>query len=71
MYDTDLVASSPLSIAVKELLRSVNIFQSYEQIMSGTFFYGSRCRTVRRVFRQSVSANQKSNGSGSAARIAI
>jgi len=42
-YDTDLVANLPLNMTVKEFLRLVNSFQSYEQILSGTIFYGSRC----------------------------
>jgi len=37
-YDTDLLANLPLSLTMKEFLKSVNIFQSYQQISSGTFF---------------------------------
>jgi len=45
-YNTYLiVANLSLSLAVKELLRSVNISQNYEHISSG--FYGSRCRQRR------------------------
>ena len=58
-YDTDLVANLPLSITVREFLRSVNVFQSYERISSGTCFmahgvvfwhgisHGSSVETVR------------------------
>ena len=35
---TDLVANLLLSPTVKELLKSANICQSYERILSGTFF---------------------------------
>jgi len=37
-----LVANLPLSLTVKEFLKSANISQSYERISSGTFF-GPRC----------------------------
>ena len=36
-YDMILVANLPLGLKVKEFLKLVNISQSYEQILSGTF----------------------------------
>ena len=36
-YDTSFTANLLLSLTVKEFWKSVNIYQSYEQISSGTF----------------------------------
>jgi len=43
-YDTSLMTNLLMSPTVKKFEKSVDIYQSYEQISSGTFFYGSRCR---------------------------
>ena len=37
-YDTSLVANLLMSLTVKKCWKSVNIYQSYERISSGTFF---------------------------------
>ena len=42
-YITSLVVNLLLSPTVKEFSKSANISQGYQQISSGTFFYGPRC----------------------------
>jgi len=49
-YDISLVANLLLSLRVKEFLKSANITQSYEWILNGTIFYGSRCIRSLYVF---------------------
>jgi len=39
-YDMILVENLPLSLTVKKFRKSVNICQSYEGVLSGTFFIG-------------------------------
>jgi len=47
-YGKSLVENLLPSPTMKEFLKSANISQSYERILSGTFFYGSQCIFAQR-----------------------
>jgi len=40
-----ILRSLSTNLKVKELLKSVHIYQSYRKNKSGTLFYGPRCRS--------------------------
>jgi len=44
IFHNDFIANLPLSLSVKEFLKSVNIWRSYRQKYSGMFFWLTVCR---------------------------